>query len=142
MTNNAPRPVSSEILRLSNELNLLEQRLQSRAAPDLVVLNQFRQSVDNVRLTAWTVTELAHAQQTKSQADKLLVFLSAERLRRLDQLVRNLSGDIDRQAVTFKNYGMRSLLSSVTALHERLIECARREESAARPGATALHARR
>lgn len=126
--NDAPRPLSTEIARLSNELTLLEQRLQSEPAPDLVLLNQFRQSVDNIRLTAWTVSELAHAHQSKAQAHKVLTFLTAERLRRLNQLVQSLCGEIDRHAVTFKNYGMRSLLSSVSDLHERLMRCAREEE--------------
>lgn len=139
--NDAPKPLASEIVRLSNELTLLEQRLQSEAAPDFVVLNQFRQSVDNVRLAAWTVAELAHAQQAKHEAHKLLAFLSAERLRRLDDLVQNLCGDIDREAVTFKNYGIRSLLSSVSALHERLAQCARQEQAATRTTSVPNHAR-
>lgn len=128
LMNDAPRPLSTEIVRLSNELTLLEQRLHSEPPPDLVLLNQLRQSVDNFRLTAWTVSELAHAHQSKAQAHKVLAFLTAERLRRLNQLIQSLCGDIDRQAVTFENYGMRSLLSSVSALYERLIRCARKEE--------------
>lgn len=127
--NDTPIPLSVEINRLSNELKRLDGRMQTEPCPDLVMLNEFRQSVDNIRLTAWTVTELSNARQVKKQADKVLAFLSAERLRRLDQLVLNLCEDIDRRLITFKNYGLRSLLDSVNGLQQRLLRCVSEEGS-------------
>ena len=121
--NETPIPLSVEINRLSNELKRLDGRMQTEPCPDLVMLNEFRQSVDNIRLTAWTVTELSNARQVKKQADKVLAFLSAERLRRLDQLVLSLCEDIDRRLITFKNYGLRSLLDSVNGLQQRPVRC-------------------
>lgn len=116
-------PLPSQLKSLSSALMQLDLRLQSEAAPDIVLLNMFRQAVDNVRLTAWSVSELINAQRVKKEPDKVLAFLSAERLRRLDQLVRNLCGDIERGVITSNNYGMHSLFDSVTVLQRRLADC-------------------
>jgi hypothetical protein len=93
---NPTENLSSELRHFSVELRRFEQRLQSEAAPDNVVLHEFRQSVDNIRLTAWSVCELINARHTKKNPDTVLAFLAAERLRRFDQMVRNLCADIDR----------------------------------------------
>jgi hypothetical protein len=60
------------------------------------------------------------ARHTKKNPDTVLAFLAAERLRRFDQIVRNLCADIDRQVITFQTNGMESLLDSVQTLHVRL----------------------
>ena len=44
-------------------------------------------------------------------------------MRRLDQLVRNLCGDIERRVITGESYGMQSLLYSITMLQEKLQHC-------------------
>jgi hypothetical protein len=119
---NTTENLSSELRQFSSELRRLEKRLQSEAAPDTVALHEFRHAVDNVRLTAWSVSELSNAQQAKKNPDAVLTFLAAERLRRFDQMVRNLCGDIDRRVITFQTNGMESLLDSVQTLHVRLRE--------------------
>jgi hypothetical protein len=116
-------PLPSELKNLSSALMRVDLRLQSETPPDVVLLNMFRQAVDNVRLTAWSVSELINAQRAKKEPDKVLAFLSAERLRRLDQLVRNLCGDIERGVITCNNYGIRSLFDSVNVLQKRLTDC-------------------
>lgn len=121
-------PLSLQLKHLYSALMQLDQRLKSEPAPDIVLLNTFRQSVDNVRLTAWSVSELINAQQIRKEPDKVLAFLSAERLRRLDQLVRNLCGDIERRVITSKNYGMLSLFDSVNVLRQRLAKCLDHEQ--------------
>ncbi|MGE5321914.1 MAG: hypothetical protein ACM3SW_03590 [Actinomycetota bacterium] len=123
-----PASLSQELKQVSAALNRLNQRLQAEATPDPVVLLEFRQSLDNVRLTAWSVSELLNAQRVKRDPDHVFAFLSAERLRRLNQLVRNLCGDIDRQVITGKNYGMESLFDSVNALQQRLASCRAAEQ--------------
>ena len=117
---NTTENLSSELRHFSAELRRLEQRLQSEAAPDNVALHEFRQSVDNIRMTAWSVSELINARHTKKNPDTVLAFLAAERLRRFDQMVRNLCADIDRRVITFQTNGMESLLDSVQTLHVRL----------------------
>lgn len=101
----------------------MDQRLHSEAPPDAMVLSEFRQSLDNARLTAWSVSELIDTQRARKDPDKVLAFLSAERMRRLDQLVRNLCGDIERRVITGESYGMQSLLYSITMLQEKLQHC-------------------
>jgi hypothetical protein len=126
-------PLSLQLKHLSSALMQLDQRLKSEKAPDIVLLNMFRQSVDNVRLTAWSVSELINAQQIRKAPDKVLAFLSAERLRRLDQLVRNLCGDIERGVITSNNYGMHSLLDSINVLQRRLEQCMAGQQQDAAP---------
>jgi|ERR1041384_7142165 hypothetical protein len=118
---NAPvEDLSFEINRFSAELKRLEQRLKSEPNPDSVALNEFRQAVDNVRLTAWSVSELINAERIKKNPDTVLAFLSAERLRRFDQLVRSLCGDIQRGLITVKTEGIQSLCQSMNDLQQRL----------------------
>ncbi len=111
-----------EIKQLNSELKRVERRLKSEAAPDSVTLNEFRHAVDNVRLTAWSVSELINAEHTKKNPDTVMAFLAAERLRRFDQMVRNLCGDMERQLVTFQTNGMHSLIDSVNMLQQRLTQ--------------------
>ncbi|HSM87133.1 MAG TPA: hypothetical protein VLT16_13320 [Candidatus Limnocylindrales bacterium] len=115
--------LSQELKDLSDALKRIDQRLQSETTPEAVALNEFRQSVDNVRLTAWSVSEVINAQRAKKEADQVLAFLSAERLRRLDQLARNLCGDIERRLITSQTYGLNSLFDSVNVLQQRLARC-------------------
>lgn len=119
-----------EIKRLSSALKRLEERLKAEPAPDPVVLNDFRHSVDNVRLTAWSVSELMNAERIKKNPNTVLAFLSAERLRRFNQLVKNLCGDMDRRSITLETTGMQSLRESVDELQERLRQAARQRTPA------------
>ncbi|HEX5434869.1 MAG TPA: hypothetical protein VFY05_11575, partial [Candidatus Angelobacter sp.] len=73
----APEPMLLELRNLSAALKRIDQRLQSEQPPDSVALNEFRQSVDNVRLTAWSVSELINAQRANKEPDTVLTFLSA-----------------------------------------------------------------
>src|SRR5258708_34711116 len=90
-------PLSAELRQFSSELRRLEKRLQTDPAPDAVVLHEFRQAVDNARLTAWSVSELINAQYTKKNPDAVLAFLAAERLRRFESVVKNHFADVERR---------------------------------------------
>jgi hypothetical protein len=118
---NIPENLSLEIRHLTSELRRVEHRLKVECTPDTVVLNEFRHAVDNVRLTAWSVSEI-NAEHTKKNPETVLAFLAAERLRRFDQMVRNLCGDIERRIVTFQTNGMHSLIDSVNTLQQRLTQ--------------------
>ena len=128
--------LSSELRHFSAELRRLDQRLQSEAAPDSVVLDEFRQSVDQMRLTAWSVSELINAQRSKKNPDTVLAFVAAERLRRFDQMVRNLCGDIERRVITFQTNGMESLLGTVETLRNRLTQCSSERKYKVKDAAT------
>jgi hypothetical protein len=118
----APQDLSSEIKYVSAELERLEQRLKSEPPPDPAALNEFRHRVDNVRLTAWSVSELINAERIKKSPDTVLAFLSAERLRRFEQLVKSLCGDIERGLITVRTDGMQALCGSVNDLQQRLVQ--------------------
>jgi hypothetical protein len=119
---NKPEGLTFEIKHLSAELRRLEQRIKSEPA-DPAALNEFRQSLDNVRLTAWSVSELINADRIKKDPNTVLAFLSAERLRRFDQLVKSLCGDIERGLITVQTNGIHSLFDSVVTLQQRLTQC-------------------
>jgi len=71
-------------------------------------------------MKAWSVSELIHARYTRENPNAVLTFLAGERMRQLDQLVRNLCADIDRGAVTQHTSGMHSLSDSLKALQQRI----------------------
>lgn len=116
----SPGELSSKLRQLANELRAVESQLQIAQALDPEPLQEFRQALDNTRLTAWSVNEAMSARHRDTGADSVLTFLAAERLRRLDQMVRNMCADVDRQAVTLRTMGVHSLFDSVNALATRL----------------------
>jgi hypothetical protein len=122
--------LSSEIRHFSAELKRLEQRLKSEPTPDAAVLNEFRHAVDNVRLTAWSVSELINAERIKKNPDTVLDFLSAERLRRFEQLVSSLCGDIERGLITVRTDGVQALCESVNGLQQRLVQAIKQRTQA------------
>ena len=117
----APFTLSSELKRLSSELRHLERRFQSEPAPEGAALADFRLAVDSVRLAGWSVNELVNARDGENDHDSALTFLATERLRRFDQLVTSIRGDIERRVITFKTNGMTKLFHSVNLLHDVLI---------------------
>jgi hypothetical protein len=130
-----PEDLSSEIRHFSAELKRLEQRLKSEPPPDPLALNEFRHGVDNVRLTAWSVSELINAERIKKNPDTVLAFLSAERLRRFEQLVKSLCGDIERGIITVRTEGVHALCDSVNHLQQRLVSAiSRRTQGPQDPG--------
>src|SRR5947199_7527368 len=132
--------LSSEIRHFSAELKRLEQRLKSEPPPDPPALNEFRHSIDNVRLTAWSVSELINAERIKKDPDTVLSFLSAERLRRFEQLVKSLCGDIERGLITVRTDGMHSLYESVNDLQQQLAQAInRRSQGLQDPGRRQLN---
>jgi hypothetical protein len=115
-----PSTLSADVRRLTSELTRLVQRLQLEPAPDSATVQEFRYAVDNVRLAAWNVSELIYARQGEKATDTMVGFLAGERLRRFDQLAKNICADVERRAVTFKTSGMTSLFHSVSMLHDLL----------------------
>lgn len=116
----SPGELSSKLSQLAHDLRVVESQLQTAHALDSEPLQEFRQALDNTRLTAWSVNEMMTSRNRDTGADSVLSFLAAERLRRLDQMVRNMCADLDRQAVTLHTTGLQSLFDSVNALYARL----------------------
>ena len=118
--NTVPSALSSETKRLTSELKRLAQRFHLEPAPDPATLQEFRHAVDNIRLAAWNVSELIYARQGEKASDTMVGFLAGERLRRFDQLAKNICADVERRAITFKTSGMTSLFHSVSILLDLL----------------------
>jgi hypothetical protein len=123
---NTTQDLSAVIQHVSAELKRLEQRLKSEPPPDPAALTEFRHRLDNVRLTAWSVSELINAERIKKSPDTVLTFLSAERLRRFEQLVKSLCGDIERGIITVRTDGIQALCESVNDLQQRLVQAINR----------------
>ena len=138
--NTSPEDLSSEIRHFSAELKRLEERLKSEPPPDAAALSEFRHRVDNLRLTAWSASELINAERIKKSPDTVLAFLSAERLRRFEQLVKSLCGDIERGIITVRTDGMQALCDSVNDLQQRLVSAIKqRTQGLQGPGRSRLN---
>jgi len=111
---------SERLRKISGELREIDLALKSGTTPDVLHLQEFRQVLDNARLTAWTVSELLNAVETQKDPAKVLSFVAAERLRRSNQILKDLCRDIDDQGVTWQTQGIQSLYDTVNTLQVQL----------------------
>ncbi len=114
--------IAASLRRLTSELRVLERQLQTAPLSDHAALQEFRQALDEMRMTAWTVNELHIAHSEKKEA--LASFLAAERIRRFARIIRDLCHDLENQQLTWGSGGIQTLFDSVTVLHsllERLV---------------------
>lgn len=110
--------IASRLRTLTSELRTLERDLKSGVISDASALLDFRQAVDDIRMTAWTAGELHNAQPGRKEL--LASFLAAERIRRFAQMIRDLSLDLEQQDVTWETGGIQTLFDSVSPLQSRL----------------------
>jgi len=109
--------VSSRLRNLASELRAIDRELKAEEiTAEKAALQDFRQILDNVRLTAWTVHELMNARETGEDPEPLLSFLAAERMRRLSYMIRDLCADMDNQVFTSQSSGIQALSDSVLGL--------------------------
>ena len=119
---------SAKLIELTSELRALDRHLKSGEAPDAPLLREFRQALDNVRMTAWTTNELMDARHVRRDPNAVLSFLTAERLRRFSQMVKDLSGDLDADHASVPIHGIQTLAESVRTLQDRLDKLARKRK--------------
>jgi len=112
--------LSQRLVALTAELRALDLDLKSGLTPQGPLLREFRQALDSARMTAWTVNELMDARDLKKDPHTVLSFLTAERLRRFAQMVKDLSSDIDKDGITWQTRGIQNLAESVRLLQSRL----------------------
>jgi hypothetical protein len=110
--------IASRLRMLSAELRGLERDLKSGSISDAAALHDFRQAIDEIRMTAWTVGELHNAQPGRKEL--MASFLAAERIRRFAQMMRDLTLDLEHEQVTWETGGIQTLFDSVTLLQSRL----------------------
>jgi hypothetical protein len=110
--------IASRLRNLTLELRAIERDLKSDTISDVAALQDFRHAVDEIRMTAWTASELHNA--LPGRKELLATFLAAERIRRFAQMIRDLSLDLEQQDVTWETGGIQTLFDSVNALQSRL----------------------
>ncbi|HWG40235.1 MAG TPA: hypothetical protein VN658_06785 [Candidatus Acidoferrales bacterium] len=120
MTDTLPGAFSSRLKEISRELREIDLALKAGATPELLLLQEFRHVLDNARLTAWTVSELLSAVESQKDPANVLSFVAAERLRRSNQMLKDLYSDIDHQGVTWQTNGIQSLFETVNSLQVQL----------------------
>jgi hypothetical protein len=86
--------------------------------PDVDALSDLRQSLDNARLTAWSVSELIGSHRTGRNRQTAFAFVAAERLRRLRQLLRTVCADVEAGNISVETAEMCSLRESLEELQQ------------------------
>jgi hypothetical protein len=120
MADTLPGAFSSRLKEISSELREIDLALKAGATPNLLFLQEFRHVLDNARLTAWTVSELLSAVESQKDPANVLSFLAAERMRRSNQMLKDLSADIEHEGVTWQTSGIQSLYETVNSLQVQL----------------------
>lgn len=116
-----PNPeMTARLERISQELRDIEQTLKTAGNVEPRVLRQFRDAIDHVRLTAYTVQQWLELQAKHGDPYSVLALLTAERIRRATQLAGDLSIDLDATDVTFETEGLGKLFTTIQSLYERL----------------------
>lgn len=118
-------PSSSQLLAvrfrsLIDELQSANQELRTDTAVEAPLLRELRQALDNLRLTAWTVSELQNAPETSNDAHAVISFLTAERMRRFRQMIDDFCSDLDHSGIAWPSASVYGLQESVNVLRERL----------------------
>lgn len=115
---NALPEFANRLRSITLELRTIENELKSEEiSADKTALQEFRQAIDDARLTAWTVSELMNARETP---ESLFSFIASERMRRLNSMIRDLCADMDKQAFTWQSSGVQGLSDAVLELQSRL----------------------
>lgn len=113
--------LAARLQNLGVELRQLEKELRELPTEaDPAVVRDFREALDNLRLTAWTLQLWLEEKPAGRNALLLMRQLAAERIRRTIQLSTNLVTDMDAGGVTVESGGVNDLYSAVKSLLERL----------------------
>jgi hypothetical protein len=121
------RSITAELRNLTTKLRSLDHALKSNPSLDGPALREFRLALDNVRLTAWTVSELQNARESRKNPQVVISFLTAERLRRFSQIARDLCNDLERESGSWSAQAVNDLTNSLNLLRERLKTVGERE---------------
>jgi len=108
-----------QLRKTSAELVRIEQEIKSGGI-DPRILEEFRDSVDYVRKTAWAVQEWQERQLQKHDPQTVLPLITAERIRRATQLSLAIKTDLEAREVTRETAGMREFYQAVESLYPRV----------------------
>ncbi|HXE76172.1 MAG TPA: hypothetical protein VNN18_11155 [Candidatus Xenobia bacterium] len=106
-----------EIRQLKSSLEELERRLSEVAEGDLPtpVLEDFKKSVDHVRLTLWVIISAMHGKK-----EEMASTVARFRVRRTKDLCQQLVADINAGKTTSRTPELPMLLSTLKETHERV----------------------
>jgi small-conductance mechanosensitive channel len=110
---------TARLQRISAELRSLESALTATNS-DHRVLREFRDAVDQVRVTAWSVQKWRELESERSDPYAVLPRLVNERIRRATQLSTDVTQDLDAEELEIDREGLEELANAVDRLHERL----------------------
>lgn len=108
-----------QLRRTSAELVRIEQEMKAGGIEPRI-LEEFRDSVDYVRKTAWAVQEWQERQMRKHDPQTVLPLITSERIRRATQLSLAITTDLAAQQVTRETTGMREFFQAVEGLYPRV----------------------
>jgi len=108
-----------QLRKTSAELVRIEQEIQFGGI-DSRILEEFRDSVDYVRKTAWAVQEWQERQLQKHDPQTVLPLITSERIRRATQLSLAITTDLAARQVTRETTGMREFYQAVEGLYPRV----------------------
>ena len=106
------RKTSAELVRIEQEMKV--------GGIDARILEEFRDSVDYVRKTAWAVQEWQERQLQKHDPQTVLPLITSERIRRATQLSLAITTDLADRQVTRETTGIRELFQAVEGLYPRV----------------------
>lgn len=106
-----------EIRQLKSSLEELEKRLSEVAEGDLPapVLEDFKKSVDHVRLTLWVIISAMHGKK-----EEMASTVARFRVRRTKDLCQQLVADINGGKTTARTPELPMLQSTLKETHERV----------------------
>jgi hypothetical protein len=105
-----------QLRKTSAELVRIEQEMKAGGI-DSRILEEFRDSVDYVRKTAWAVQEWQERQLQKHDPQTVLPLITSERIRRATQLSIAIKTDLEAHQVTRETTGMHELFLAVENLY-------------------------
>jgi hypothetical protein len=108
-----------QLRKASAELVRIEQEIKAGGI-DPRILEEFRDSVDYVRKTAWAVQEWQERQLQKRDPQTVLPLITSERIRRATQLSLAITTDLAAHQVTRETSGLRELFQAVEGLYPRV----------------------
>ena len=122
----AAASLSARIRAMTAELRDLEKSMKSeQASSDASTLFELRTALDNARMTAWVMSELANVRQTRIDPHAVSAYVTSERIRRFGQLVRDLCADIETGQIKAQTAAVEQLRDSLHDLEMRVSRISR-----------------
>ncbi|MGH9861957.1 MAG: hypothetical protein ACRD35_00890 [Candidatus Acidiferrales bacterium] len=112
--------LSGQLANAAAQIRDLEQAMKShQTGLDIRLLIEFRQAVDQIRLTTWAMQKWIDLRGDQKNLYGALALLMAERIRRATELNNELARDLKSIGMVPETTGMTDLRIAV----ERLLQC-------------------